>query len=149
MDPVSLVALIGSGLAVVDQFVNLAERLNSGRATDHGGHVEAREDAVVIVDHGHVTEVAAGDLDLDAFDRERYDALWARVKINWKQYNGLDVERAMASADEKVRLGVRMDHLKAELCPDFRDVVRMYEAVLHVHLPDHYSLYSVCGPLRE
>ena len=41
--------------------------------------------------------------------------------------------------------GFAIDDLKRKLCPDFKELVTMYEKVLGRSLPDHYSLYGVCG----
>jgi hypothetical protein len=92
-----------------------------------------------------VQEISAEDLQLGEFDQVRHDALWKRIEINWKQYNQIDVDRAAAASEERARLGIQMDRLEGELCPDFREIVKMYEDILRRPLPDHYTLYDICS----
>jgi len=147
MDPMSALTLIGTGLGLVDRFYDLAKKWKGEPAGEHSVNVDAEADKLVVRAHGQVQEVSADELQMSAFDQVRHDTLMERITIYWTRYNAIDVERAAAAGDEKARLGVQMDRLRDELCPDFRQLVKMYETILRVSLPDHYTLYDVCaGP---
>jgi hypothetical protein len=145
MDPLSILTLIGTGLGLVDKFYDLNKKILGENPGDHRVSVEPQQNKLVIIDNSYRQEVNADDLNLNNFDQIRHDALRETIRINWETFNGLYVERARASADEKVRLKIRMDDLKSELCPDFKELVRMYEEVIGISLPDHYTLYRVCA----
>ena len=144
MDPMTVLTIIGTGLGLVDKFYDLAKKIKGEVTGPHSVQILPVQDKLLIQDHGHTQEITANELRLGEYDQVRHDTLWQRVKINWQRYNGLDVQRALAAADEKVRLEVQMDQLRGDLCPDFRELVRMYEKILNRGLPDHYSLYDVC-----
>lgn len=144
MDPMTVMTIVAAGLGLVDKFYDLAKKIKGEVVGPHSVQILPVQDKLVIQDHGRTEEIAASELRLGEFDQVRHDALWQRVKINWQRFNGLDVQRALAAADEKVRLEIQMDQLKGDLCPDFRELVGMYEKILARHLPDHYSLYDVC-----
>lgn len=145
MDPTTMMTLIGTVLGLVDKFYDVSKKLKGERVEPHSVEVKPDKDKLVIVDHGHVQEIAASELQLSEFDQVRHDTLYEKIKINWKIYNKLDVQTTSAAADEKIRLKLKMDETKKELCPDFLELVRMYEKVLGRSLPDHYSLYDVCN----
>jgi hypothetical protein len=144
MDPLSVMAAIGAGLGLVDRFYDLVKKLRGERAGQHSVQVDAANDRLIVNDHGYVQEFTADQIQMSEFDQRRHNALMARIDINWTRFNDIDVERAAASADEKSRLGVQMGRLQEELCKDFREVVGMYESILGVSLPDHYTLYDIC-----
>ena len=145
MDPASLLGLIGSGLSLVDQFYDLTKKLRGEEPGEHRVNVKTEEAKIVVSENGYEQEIEAHRLNLAAFDRVRHDALRKRINTLWKRYNGIDVKRASASADEEIRLTIQMDELREQLCPAFRELVGMYENVLGVGLPDHYTLYDVCA----
>lgn len=145
MDRATMLTLIGTGLGLVYRFHDLAKKWKGQEVVEHSVKVDATEDKLVINDHGYVQEISANELEMSAFDKKRHDALRKRIDIHWNQYNAIDVARAAAAADEKARLGVQMDRLEEELCPDFRELVRMYEMILRRGLPDHYTLYEICS----
>lgn len=145
MDPATALALIGTGLGLVDRFYDLAKKWKGEEAGEHSVKVDRKEDKLVINDHGYLQEVTAHELQMSAFDKRRHDALMKRIEIHWAQYNDIDEARAAAAADEKARLGVQMNRLESELCPDFQELVRMYESILRRGLPDHYTLYEICA----
>jgi hypothetical protein len=82
---------------------------------------------------------------MNAWDQRRYNALWSNVNINWNIYNEIDAKLPMSDPYEKARLGQRLVDIRGELCADFREILKLYEATLGVSLEDHYSLYSVCS----
>ena len=145
MDPLTALTLIGSGLALVDQFYDMAKRWKGDEAGGHSVTVDTAEDKLVITDHGFVDEVSGADIELTDFDQVRHDALFRRININWTQYNEIYIAHAAAAADERARLGVQMTRLEEDLCPDFRELVGIYEGILQRSLPDHYTLRNVCA----
>lgn len=145
MEPMIVMSLIASGLGLVDQFYDLAKKIQGQSVRPHSVQAKPEEDKLVITDEGRVQEITASELQLGQFDQVRHDTLWTRLDINWRRYNGLDAQRATASADEKVRLEIQMEQLKSELCPDFKELVAMYQRTLNRGLPDHYSLHDVCS----
>jgi hypothetical protein len=145
MDPASALTLIGTGLGIVDRFYDLAKKWKGEQTGEHSVKVDAAADKLVINDHGDVQEISANELEMSAFDKKRHDTLRQRIEINWNQYNDIDVARASAAADEKARLATQMNRLEGELCPDFRELVGMYETILRRGLPDHYTLYGICA----
>ncbi len=145
MDAVAMLTLIGSGLTMVDEFYDAEMRAKGAKAGDHSVQVNARGQTLIVSDHGYEQEIAASRLQLAEFDRLRHDALLARLRSNWGKYNELDVERSSATESRKADIGRELASLRDELCPDFRELVRIYESVLQRSLPDHYTLYEVCG----
>lgn len=145
MDPTTVMTLIGTVLGLVDKFYDVSKKLKGESVEPHSVEVKRDQDKLVMVDHGHVQEIAASELQLGHFDQVRHDTLYEKIKINWKKYNKLDVQMTLAAPDEKIRLELNMDEIKKELCPDFLELVRMYEKVLGRSLPDHYTLYDVCN----
>lgn len=145
MDAVALLTLIGSGLTMVDEFYDAEMRAKGAKVGDHSVQVNARGQTLIVSDHGYEQEIAASRLQLAEFDRLRHDALLARLRSNWGKYNELDVERSSATEPRKAGIGRELASLRDELCPDFRELVRIYESVLQRSLPDHYTLYEVCG----
>ena len=61
-------------------------------------------------------------------------------KIAFRSFDSID-----NAPEEKARVKVNMKRLKEELCSDFREMVKLYESALGTRLPDHYSLFEVCG----
>ena len=145
IDPVSTMAAIGSGLSLVDKFVDLVRKLRSGDQRAH--RVEAKQEAgsLVIRRDGQVVErVSAQQLHLNEWDSARFEALRQRVSSLWNQFNGLYGQLPNLSVDEQVRINQRMESMRRDLCKDFREMVEISEKVLGVPLDDHYTLYSTC-----
>lgn len=145
MDPATLLTLIGTGLALVDRFYDLAKKWKGQKVGEHKVKVDSEKDKLVLNYYGLEQEIAADELEMSAFDRKRHDTLRKRIAIHWDQYNEIDADRASAAPDERARLGAQMNRLEEELCPDFRELVGMYETILRRSLPDHYKLYEVCS----
>lgn len=146
MDPVSALTLIGSGLALVDQFYELVKKFRGEPVYKHSVTVQKEGKKLIINDRGHEQEIGAEELRLSELDQLRHDTLKKRIDVNWKKFNALDSARALAAADEKVRLELQMEAITAELCPDLKKLVKIYEEVLNRSLPDHYTLFDVCAP---
>lgn len=146
MDPVVVITMISSGLALVDQFRDLVLRFRRERVEQVS--VTARQspagDSIEIDDHGARRSVQANDLKLDQWDEPRCRALERRVKINWDLYNELFAQNVGLAPDETARVTIRAGRVKDELCEDFHEMVGIYERVLGTGLPDHYQLYEVC-----
>ena len=144
-DPVTVMTSISVGLKLVDQFRELAIRFLGKKPHAPSASVEQNEDSIQIkMDGNVVNEIGADDMKLDQWDQVRYDTLQTRVKINWELFHELLKQEPLLAADEKARIKVRLERIKSELCEDFREMVKIYEAALGVALPDHYSLYEVC-----
>jgi hypothetical protein len=60
-------------------------------------------------------------------------------------YNELFAQEIMLGVEERVRIKMRMETTKDELCVDFREMCTIIEHTLGIQLPDHYKLYEVCG----
>ncbi len=143
MDPVTIISTISSGLNLVDQFYSMVMRL-SGDLARPGTIVRQRDGKLV-------EESTRGDgswpipIDrMNEFDQKRHDTLLEKIRLNWEQFNDIDLRMPTAAPDEQARLKQVMARLKKELCTDFKELVRLYENALGRGLPDHYSLYEIC-----
>lgn len=146
IDPASVISLAGVGLKLVDQFRETYLRWRGGKVEPVSATVVQVKDELQVQSKGappHV--IKASDLRMDEWDEVQYHALEKRVKFNWNYFHGLAGEAPSQSTDERVKLELKMDRIKGELCTDFRQMVRIYERVLGLSLPDHYQLYEVCG----
>jgi len=145
IDPVSAMTAIGSGLTLVDKFVDLVRKLRSGPEKPHRVEAKHESGALVIRRDGQVVEkVSEQQLHLGEFDAARFEALRQRVASLWNQFNALYAQLPNLSIDEQVRIKQRMDSMRHDLCKDFREMVDISEKVLGVALDDHYTLYSTC-----
>ena len=95
--------------------------------------------------YGTVEKIPSQSIKLNEWDDTRYRALERRVKTNYDQFYELYAEEPRLAPEEKARVKVNMKRLKEELCSDFREMVKLYESALGTRLPDHYSLFEVCG----
>lgn len=162
VDPISIIGAIGTGLKLVDEFVDMVRKRKTGKAKGPppSVHAVAYRDRISLVPTERGIEIArarkerpppekpiatAADLKLNEWDQTVYDTLWSRVRTNWKLYHGLYAQEPLAPPETKVRLKVQMEKIKGELCTDFSKIVAIYERTLGVALPDHYSLYDECG----
>ncbi len=147
MDPVTIMATISAGLALIDKFYDLATKVKGEEPGPHSFELEVNKEQkkLTVKEHGHVThEMEEKDLRLGEFDQVRHDTLKRKIERNWKKYNALDEEKDMAAVEERIRLEQHMDKIKTTLCSDFRELIQIYEDVLGMVLPDHYTLYQVC-----
>jgi hypothetical protein len=145
-DPVTVMTTISLGLKLVDQFRDLALRFLNKEPHPPGATAEQAGNTFQIRHGGQVTQqIAAGEMNLNEWDDIRVRALQKRVRINWELFYELYSEEPLLSFDERARIKSRMSRINEELCEDFRAMVRIYEDTLGTGLPDHYSLYEVCG----
>jgi hypothetical protein len=145
MDPLTVITTISVGLKLIDQFRDLALRFMGKKVEAPSRMAEQSADAIQVKDAGKVVEqVKSTEIKMDQWDETRYRALARRVWTNWDLFNELFSELPALATDEKARIKVRMDRIKGELCEDFGEMVRIYERVLNLPLPDHYQLYEVC-----
>jgi hypothetical protein len=145
VDPISVIALISSGLKLVDEFRDLALRFRGQKSAPPEGHAEQAGSALEVRYGGNVTQtIDATQLRMDQWDTTRYDALRKRLRTNWDIYYDLFTSEAGASAQEGARIRAEMRTRQETLCADFRDMIRIYERTLGTGLPDHYQLYEVC-----
>ena len=147
MDPIAIMGAISGGLALIDKFYDLATKVKGEEPGPHSFQLEVNEEQkkLTVKEHGNVTrEMEEKDLRLGEFDQIRHDTLKRKIERNWKKYNSLDEEKDMAAADERIRLEQKMDDIKTALCEDFRQLVQIYEEILGIAFPDHYTLHRVC-----
>jgi hypothetical protein len=148
MEPLTVISTISLGLKLVDQFRELTLGLIGKTPTPPSTTVEQSGDALQVRRSGAVVQtMPAKDMPLDQFDEVRYKALNRRIKFNWELYNELFGQLPELSVDERARIKGRLNNTKAELCEDFREMVKIYERAIGSSLPDHYTLYEVCGPV--
>jgi hypothetical protein len=146
IDIESIILMIGSGLKLVDQFRDLALKFIGKKPTPPSAIAEKSGNAIEIKSHGRVVQRIEGNsLRLNEFDNVRFRALDQRVKLNWTLFNELYAQLPILSIDERVRIEIRVSKIKEELCQDLREIVGLYEGVLGVGLPDHYSLHEICA----
>jgi prephenate dehydrogenase len=81
---------------------------------------------------------------MDQWDSVRYTSLTKRIRTHWGIYNDMFAEEAAASVQERERIHAEMRNIQDDLCRDFKELVRLYERILGVSLPDHYQLYEIC-----
>ena len=146
LEPITVLTSISLGLKLIDQFRDLALRFMEKRVDPPSGIAEQAEDKIRIKYDGEVVdEVKADELNMTEWDDVRYQTLRRRTQINWQLFNELDAELPLLATDEKIRIRLRMERIKDELCEDFSEMVQIYEQTLGVGLPDHYTLYETCG----
>ncbi len=145
VDPITVITTISVGLKLVDAFRELALRFMKKTPTPPSATVDQSGNGLEIKQYGNVQKISAQQLDLNQWDEARYRALERRVKTNWDLFYELYAEEAGLGPEERSRVNVRMKRIKEELCTDFKEMVRIYEGALGTSLPDHYSLYEVCG----
>jgi hypothetical protein len=148
LDPISIITAVGAGLKLIDQFRDLAIKV-SGRTPSPPSTLATKEGSAIEIKAGGqvLQRIESSQLKTGSLDDVRFRALEHRIASNWALYYGNYSELPMLAADERVRVQVRMERMKQELCQDFRSITKMYEDILGVGLPDHYSLYEVCtGP---
>jgi hypothetical protein len=155
LDPSLIINAIGAGLKLVDQFREMVLERKKGKAEPPSVTAEQAGDTIRLRDKileggkGILPPVrpiaTSATLKLDEWDQARYDALYSRVKTNWDYFYELYKQEAGTPPETKARLKVNMDKVKRELCVDFRELVSIYQRTMGVQLPDHYSLYEVCG----
>ena len=146
LDPITILTTISVGLKLVDSFRDIALRFMKQSPTPPSSVVDQSGNALEIKHNGvAVKTITVQSLNLNKWDETRYRALERRVRTNWDMFYELFAEEPSLSVDERARIKGKMSRLKVELCNDFREMVRIYESALGTKLPDHYSLYEVCG----
>jgi hypothetical protein len=137
---------ISVGLKLVDQFREVALR-TLGKEPEPPGEVAQQVGNEIQISHrGDVYQhIKVDDLHLDSVDAAALSALQRRVRAQADVYFELFAEEVLLSVDERARIRARMKQLQGGLCEDFRSLIGIYEQVLGTSLPDHYSLYEVCG----
>jgi len=145
MDPITIMTTISVGLKLVDSFREIALRFMKKSFQPPSSSVNQAGNSLEINHHGSVKTVTAQSLNLSEWDDTRYRALERRVKTNYDQFYELYAEEPGLGPEEKARVKGNMKRLKEELCNDFREMVSLYERALGTGLPDHYSLFEVCG----
>lgn len=145
MDPITVLSAITSCLKIIDKFVGITEKLSKKPEKSHSVNAQQIDDKLEILQNGLIAEeIYANQLRLNHWDEIRFHTLKRKVDFTWKQFNAIDEQLPISSVDERARLEVKMDELKKELCRDFREMIKIFEATLGIRLSDHYTLYSVC-----
>ena len=146
VDPITVISSIATGLSLVDKFTDITLKILKQQPKSHTVEANRVDNAIEISRDGQVdVKVDSQQLNLGAWDQQRYDALKRKIDINWRIYNNIDEQLPATSIDERARLKQRLQLIKQELCEDFRELVDLAEKVLGTTLGDHYSLYTVCG----
>jgi hypothetical protein len=145
MDPITIMTTISVGLKLVDSFREIALRFMKKSFQPPSSSVNQAGNSLEINDNGTKTTVTVQSLNLSVWDETRYRALERRVKTNYDQFYELYAEEPGLGPEEKARVKGNMKRLKEELCNDFKEMVSLYERALGTRLPDHYSLFEVCG----
>jgi hypothetical protein len=146
MDPITIMTTISVGLKLVDSFREIALRFMKKDFKAPSSTVNQAGTTLQINHYGTTVEtVEAGSLKLSEWDDTRYRALERRVKANYDQFYELYGDEPSFAPEEKARVKVNMKRLKENLCDDFKEMVQLYERALGTRLPDHYSLFEVCG----
>jgi hypothetical protein len=145
VDPITVISTISSGLALVDKFTDIVRKLRKEQPKPYSVQAAQEANALVIRSRGAVAEkIDASELHLNEWDDARYQALQAKVRLQWGQFNALDAQLPTLAIDEKVRIEQRMELMRKELCGNFRQMIDIYEKTLGTSLSDHYSLYLSC-----
>jgi hypothetical protein len=150
MDPaVDAMTTISVRLKWIDQFREFTLRVLGIKPTPPSTRIEQSGDVLQLTTNygGVVTEMTAEQMDLSKWDKMRLDTLEERAYKFWADYNRLYKSLSNLSEyelEERARIEREMNVAKRELCTDFREMVRIYEATLGIGLPDHYTLYEVC-----
>src|SRR3989304_7718868 len=130
VESATIITAAGVGLKLVDQFRDLVLRWRGSKAEPPSAVVVQRPGSLDI-EYKHKAQppqkIAANQVKLDGGEETRYRALDSRVHSNWKYFNDLYAQLPLLSADESVRIKLRMEKSKEELCTDFREMVRIYE----------------------
>ena len=146
VDPITILTTISVGLKLVDSFRELALRFMKIPPRPPSSVADQSGNSLEIKQNGRIVQtIPAAALNLNQWDEVKYRALERRVKTNWDLFYELFAEEPGLSVDERARIKGKMSRLKDELCTDFREMVRIYERALGTSLPDHYTLYEVCG----
>ena len=149
-DPITIMGLITAGLKLADQVYIWLPRLAGGIPNDPSEVVEQKGETMVAKqrDGSEYIISDAEMVNLSEWDSVRYNALYQRARANWILLNELDAQRPLLSVDEAARIKIRMSDIRADLCTDLRQMVRISERALgRVALPDHYvyGLDEECG----
>ncbi len=146
MDPLTIITIISAGLKMVDQFRELALRINGKPVNPPSSKAEQVGKTIEVSHNGKTYQtIDFKDLKLDQWDSVRYTSLSTRIQKNWNIFHDLFAYEAGSSAMEGARIREDMRTTKETLCHDFKEMVKLYENALGTSLPDHYQLYEVCS----
>jgi hypothetical protein len=141
VDAIALLSTISSFLNIIDQFIGISGKLPSKHT------VQSKQEngkLIIFQDDTPVKNIDARQVKLNHFDQIRFEALQERVDLLWKQYNGIYSVLPTASDDERIRLEQKMDKFRKDLCRDFQEMIKIFEATLDLRLTDIYTIHSVC-----
>jgi hypothetical protein len=160
IDPLTTISAISAGLKLIEQFREVALRAMGRQGSEPSVTVRTRHHQTAggpersnggtvdleIKRRGGPTEIVrSSDLRMGAWDQQRYDTLQSVVGILFEQFNSLETQAVMTSGLQQIQIKQQMDVIKKQLCPKFREMLKLYEQTLGVNLEDHFALFSVCG----
>ncbi len=149
MDPLTIISAIAGSLKLVDQFRDMVLKFKSGKTPPPPSGIAKEIDHKIVVEYNGQQQntVKPSEIRMGEWDTIRYESLYKKITYNWKLFSAIDSELPLKSGKQKAQDEIELDNLKTELCRDFREMVRLSEKTLGISLPDHYSLYEVCGPM--
>ncbi len=146
MEPLTIISTISVALKLIDQFRETALRWVGTPVNAPSATVEQSGKTLQVrYSNGAMGPVVRPeDLHMDKWDSVRYDALDSRVTVNWNLFNRLFKQTPLLAGLQLAQVEEQMNRCEKELCTDFKEMVKIYERVLNIGLPDHYQLYEVC-----
>jgi TATA-box binding protein (TBP) (component of TFIID and TFIIIB) len=146
MDAPTIMTIIGSGLKLVDQFREMVLKRDNKSVNQPSNKVEQAGATLQVSKNGNVYQtIEAKSINMNNWDKPKYEALNKRIETNWHIYNDLFANEAGSSVMEGAKIREQMRKVKEELCRDFKEMIKLYQTALGVTLPDHYQLYEVCS----
>jgi len=150
-DPISIMATIGVGLGLIDQFTDLADRWQNREGGRHRGKAEVKDDVLIITrdvaneeEEPEIVQLAHIEANLDIWDGPKYKMLSKRTQQRWSLLLKYEAEDVGLGPTERANLNFKIEQTLEELCGDFRAMIAIIERVTDHSLPDHYQLYSQC-----
>lgn len=148
MEPITVLTTISGVLNLVDKFTDLSRKVFGKESRPHSVTARQRGDVLEIEANGRVAEqIHANSLHMSEWDERRYKTLKKVIDRYWGMYNDIEEEFPIAPPETKARLKQKLNSLREEMCPVFRELMDIHEKTLGIPLGDHYSLYEACEGL--
>jgi hypothetical protein len=135
---------IAEGLELLDRISDESAQ-RTGAQPSHSATISKEGDTIEIVDHGAKLRVDSAGLAFNEWDAQYYEVLVRRIDRRWNKYLVyMDAEPDWDSG-EAGQKKLQMKNTRNALCADLNELVDLFETVLKVSLPDHYSHFRICG----
>jgi hypothetical protein len=135
---------ISNGLQLLDQIADETAR-RAGEQPVHSASARRTGRNLEIVEHGYAVEVTPDELAFNEWDAPYYEVLQNRIRQRWQQYLKYLDEEPGWKPHEAGQKKLQMNQVRDELCKDLYELVDLFESVLKMSLPDHYSHHRVCN----